>query len=182
MFVCMFIQQILNPNQTALLLSTAELRGPSGAAATPPSDLTSCLATLQRFRRKHLCQTGLNQQRAGSPLQDRDPLLPSTFKFLLIHLRKTWRRQRPQTPLLQAANGASKRKSLPLRRRLTLHLSCRRNQKPRRRRNLERKNPQTAPRHSRSQVRLRGAREAKTQNWSVWTAQMFSFKVIMVVL
>ncbi len=165
MFVCMFIQQILNPNQTAPLLSTAELSSPSGAAATTPSDLTSCLTTLQRFRRKRLRQTGPNQQRAGSPLQDGALLLPSTFKFLLIHLQKTWRRQRPLTPLLQGANSASKRKSLPLCRTLTRRY----NQKPRRRRrNLERKNPQIAPRHSRSRVQLRGVREARTQSWSVW--------------
>lgn len=160
MFVFVFIQQILNRSQAAPLLSKAELRSPSGLALTTPSGLTSSQTTLQRSKRERLHrQTGPGQQRARYPLSDGAPLLPSTFRYLLLRLRRTWRQQRPWTPLLQAA----KRRSLPCHRGTTPCLN-RCNQKPRRRRNLGRKSPRIA---LSQQVQLRGVKEARTQSWSV---------------
>ncbi len=166
----MFIQQILNQSQPAPLLAKPQLRSPSGHAATTPSNLISSLTTLQHFRWTQLRhQTGPNQHKATFPLQARALLLPSTFKFLQLHRWKTWRRQKPQMPLLlQAAKKVPKRKCFLCRRRWTLRLSCQCSQKlRRRRRNLQRKTPQKAMSQSRSQVQLRRVREERTQSWLV---------------
>lgn len=167
-FMSMFIQQILNPSQTALLLSTTKLTSPSGLTVTIHLDLTSFLITPEHFRRKHLHhQTGQSQWQVRYPLQDQALLLPSTFKFLLSHLWNTWRQQWPQTPLLQAANKRFKRKSLPHQRVSAPRLKHHCNQKLRRRRNPERKNPQIQLSQSRSPVSPRTIKETTT-NWYAW--------------
>lgn len=171
-FMSMFIQQILNPSQTALLLSTTKLTSLSGLTVTIHSDLTSSLITPQHFRRKHLHhQTGLSQWRARYPLQDRALLLPSIFIFLPSHLWKIWRQQRHQTPLLQATNKSFK-KSLLHQRMSAPHLRHHCNQKLRR--NPERKNPQIQLSHSRSPVSQRTIKETMT-NWYAWRFLLLSY-------
>lgn len=155
-----FIQQISKLNRTTPHL--LQPRSLSGLAAITSSGLTSSLTVLQQLQRKHLHRTGLSQQ-ARFPSLNRALLLPSTFKSLL---QKTWTQQTLQV-LLKVTNSASQRRSLPFRRRLSLHLNNLSNQKQRRRKRSQgRKTPRVLS-HCRSQLRRV---KVLQRSWSVCSA------------